>query len=113
MPYNSPIFEFIETPTFTRNVANFLDDDEYASLQNYLNEYPGAGAVIPGSGGVRKLRWRGAGHGKRGGLRIIYYLWLAREEIWMLSIYGKNMRDNISAHILKIMREAIEHEKDD
>ena len=69
--------------------------------------------VVPGSGGVRKLRWRGVGHGKRGGLRLIYYLRLALEEIWMLAVYGKNVRENIAAHVLKKMKEAIEYAKDD
>ena len=107
------MFEFIETPAFTRIVGHYLDDDEYARLQEYLNEYPEAGVVVPGSGGVRKLRWRGAGHGKRGGLRLIYYLRLTREEIWMLTIYGKNVRENIAAHLLKRIKEAIDYEKDD
>ena len=107
------MFEFIETPAFTKIVGHYLDDDEYAGLQKYLNENPEAGVVVPGSGGVRKLRWRGAGHGKRGGLRLIYYLRLAREEIWMLTIYGKNVRESIPAHVLKRMKEAIEYAKDD
>ena len=50
------MFEFIETPTFTKIVGHYLDDDEYAGLQKYLNENPEAGVVVPGSGGVRKLR---------------------------------------------------------
>lgn len=107
------MLEFIETPAFTRIVGHYLDDDEYAKLQNYLNENPKAGVVVPGSGGVRKLRWRGESRGKRGGLRLIYFLRLAREEIWMLTIYGKNVRENIAAHMLKKMKEAIEYAKDD
>ncbi|MGH8120777.1 MAG: transcriptional regulator [Gammaproteobacteria bacterium] len=106
------MLEFIETPAFTRIVGHYLDDDEYGRLQKYLNDNPVSGVVVPGSGGVRKLRWRGAGRGKRGGLRLIYYLRLAREEIWMLTIYGKKVRENIPAHVLKRMREAIEDAKD-
>ena len=113
MPYTSLIFEFIETPKCTAIVGHYLNDDEYGKLQKYLNENPEAGVVVPGSGGVRKLRWRGVGHGKRGGLRLIYYLRLAREEIWMLAVYGKSVRENIAAHVLKKMKEAIEYAKDD
>jgi len=69
--------------------------------------------VVPGSGGVRKLRWAAAGRGKRGGLRVIYYLRSARGEIWMLALYGKNALANIPAHILRKMKEAIDDGQDD
>ncbi len=102
------MFEFIETPYFTKAISHFLDDDEYAKLQDYLNEQPEAGIIVPGSGGVRKLRWGSEGRGKRGGLRVIYYLRSARGELWMLTIYGKNVRENIPAHLLKQMKENID-----
>jgi hypothetical protein len=102
------MFEFIETPFFTKALGHYLDDDEYARLQEHLNAHPEAGDVVPGSGGVRKLRWAVAGRGKRGGLRVIYYLRSTRGEIWMLTLYGKNVRENIPAHLLKQMKEAIE-----
>ena len=104
------MFEFIETPFFTRAISRYLEDDEYAKLQNYLNEQPEAGVIVPGSGGVRKLRWGSEGRGKRGGLRVIYYLRSARGELWMLTIYGKNVSENIPAHLLKQMRESIDDE---
>lgn len=68
---------------------------------------------MPGSGGVRKLRWAAEGRGKRGGMRVIYYLRLARGQIWMLTLYGKNLRENIPAHTLRAMKEVIENAKDD
>ncbi len=104
------MFEFIETPFFTKALSHYLEDDEYAKLQNYLNEQPEAGVIVPGSGGVRKLRWGSEGRGKRGGLRVIYYLRSARVELWMLTIYGKNVSENIPAHLLKQMRESIDDE---
>ena len=61
---------FIELPVFTRYAADYFDDAELADLQRYLVREPKAGDVVPGSGGVRKLRWGRAGMGKRGGLRI-------------------------------------------
>ena len=106
-------FEFIETPFFTKSLDRYLDDDGYRELQTYLNEHPESGKIVPGSGGVRKLRWAAAGRGKRGGLRIIYYLRLARGHIWMLTLYGKNVREDIPAHVLKTLKEAIENAKDD
>ena len=113
MPYHNRMFEFIETPFFTRSLDRYLDDDGYRELQTYLNEHPESGKIVPGSGGVRKLRWAAVGRGKRGGLRIIYYLRLARGHIWMLTLYGKNVREDIPAHVLKALKEAIEDAKDD
>jgi hypothetical protein len=68
------MFSFVETKLFTRLVQEYLSDDEYAQVQQALIADPEVGAVIPGSGGVRKMRWRVAGRGKRGGLRVIYFL---------------------------------------
>jgi hypothetical protein len=61
LPYTAIMFEFIETPFFAKAVERYLDDDEYAALQAHLNKNPEAGVVVPGSGGVRKLRWAAAG----------------------------------------------------
>jgi len=105
------LFEFIETPFFTKVVSRYLSDDEYAKLQAFLNARPEAGALVPGSGGVRKVRWGTSGRGKRGGLRVIYYLRSAKGQIWMLTIYGKNVRENIRSHLLRQMKEAIDDEK--
>src|SRR5262245_789559 len=60
------MFEFIETPFFAKAVERYLDDDEYAELQAYLNQNPEAGGVVRGAGGVRKLRWAAAGGGNAG-----------------------------------------------
>lgn len=113
MPYRGAMFEFIETPFFTKALDRYLDDDEYRELQAHLIKHPDSGPVVPGSGGVRKLRWAAEGRRKRGGLRIIYYLRLARGQIWMLTLYGKNVRENIPAHALRAMKEVIEDAKDD
>lgn len=72
MPYPAKVFEFIETPFFTKAVLQYITDDEYARLQRLMNENPDLGTVVPGSGGVRKLRWGLGDRGKRGGLRVIY-----------------------------------------
>jgi mRNA-degrading endonuclease RelE of RelBE toxin-antitoxin system len=105
------MFEFIETPFFTKALSRYLSDDEYAELQVFLNGHPDAGAIVPGSGGVRKVRWGASGRGKRGGLRVIYYLRSTKGQIWMLTIYGKNVSENIPAHLLKQMRGAIDDEE--
>jgi len=84
---------FVETKLFTKLVLEDLSDEEYAALQQSLIVNPDAGDVIPGSGGVRTLRWGVAGPGKRGGIRVIYFLRLRHGEIWMLTLYAKNVAD--------------------
>ena len=105
-----PTVTFVETKLFTDLVQDYLSDDEYAALQQSLVANPEAGDVIPGSGGVRKLRWRVAGRGKRGGLRVIYFLRLRKDEVWMLTLYAKNVADNIPAKVLKKIKEEIDAE---
>ena len=68
------MFSFIETRLLTRLVLEYLSDEEYVALQQALAQSPDAGPVIPGSGGVRKLRWAAPGRGKRGGYRVVYYV---------------------------------------
>jgi mRNA-degrading endonuclease RelE of RelBE toxin-antitoxin system len=99
-PYNC-IVEFIEATAFTKNVYIYLTDDEYLGLQSFLLKYPESGKLVPGSGGVRKLRWAMAEKGKRGGVRIIYYFKKQDDEIWLLTIYSKSERDNIPGHVLR------------
>ena len=101
---------FVETKLFTKLVQQYLTDDEYAALQQSLIVNPEAGDVIPGSGGVRKLRWGVAGRGKRGGLRVIYFLRVRQGEIWMLTLYAKNVADNIPANVLRKIKEEIDAE---
>ena len=107
LPYNG-LATFIEAPLFSRLLPRYLTDEGYAVLQWALALHPEAGAVIPGSGGVRKLRWAGSGRGKRGGLRVIYYWRKHAGEIWMLTLYAKNEAENIPAHVLRAIREEIE-----
>ena len=104
------MYTFIETKLFTRLVQDYLPDQEYGQLQNVLMANPEAGDVIPGSGGVRKLRWRAAGRGKRGGFRVIYFVKATLRIFWMLTIYPKNVRDNIPASILRQIRKEVENE---
>jgi len=103
------VFTFIESAVFERVCAVYLDDDEYAELQQFMMENPEAGKVIPGSGGVRKLRWKRKGMDKRGGLRVIYFVRYQPNEFWMLTLYAKAKQENVPGHILKQLKEAFEH----
>jgi mRNA-degrading endonuclease RelE of RelBE toxin-antitoxin system len=77
---------FIEAPIFSKYIYGYLDDESYSALQQALALRPEAGKIIPGSGGLRKIRWAGSGRGKRGGLRIIYF-WLRKDgQIWLLTV---------------------------
>jgi len=101
--------EFIETSIFTKLIYTYLTDDEYLGLQGFMLKYPEAGTIVPGSGGVRKLRWAIAGKGKRGGVRVIYYFKKPESEIWMLTIYSKSEVENIPARILRQIAEEIKN----
>jgi len=102
-------FTFIELPSFASVRDKYLDDDEFAALQWYLAGQPDAGDVIPGSGGCRKVRWALAGRGKRGGARAIYSLRLASGRIVLVTMYGKNVRENVDPVLLKRLKERFEN----
>ena len=108
MPYDAAMISFVETKLFTRLVQEYLSDDEYSGLQQALLADPELGSVIPGTGGIRKLRWGVAGRGKRGGIRVIYFLRTRQGQIWMLTLYPKNVAENIPAHVLKKIKDEID-----
>lgn len=101
---------FVETPVFTRRIVHLLSDEEYRQLQLYLAERPDAGKVIPGSGGLRKLRWGVGQTGKRGGIRLIYYWVVHRDMILFLFAFRKNERSDLTPEQLHILRRIIEEE---
>ena len=102
------MFSFLETRLFTKLVVDYLSDDDYAALQEALMREPDSGSAIPGSGGIRKLRWAAPGRGKRGGYRVIYYVRRSQGVIWMLTMYPKNVAENIPAHVLRQIRKELE-----
>jgi len=99
----------IETPIFTKQLLSALSDDDYRLFQTVLLERPDAGKVIPGSGGLRKLRWAAEGRGKRGGLRVIYY-WFMQGTILLLFIYPKNVQEDLTPDQLKQLKKVVEEE---
>jgi hypothetical protein len=101
---------FIETPIFTEDVSRELSLDDYQQMQLALVLRPEQGPVIAGSGGLRKIRWRRTGMGKRGGLRVIYFWDSASETFYMLTVYRKSKQDDLSPRQLRILRRLVAEE---
>jgi hypothetical protein len=104
------MFTVVETSLFTADAKSIWTEDERGGFCAWLALNPLAGDVIPGSGGCRKVRWRRDRQGKRGGVRVIYFNQLESGVIHLLVIYAKAVRGNIPAHLLKAIKEAIDHE---
>ena len=102
------MLESLETSVFT----DLMEDREYSSLQGALVVNPGAGDLIPGSGGLRKIRWNESrrGKGKRGGVRVIYYWYRRDEVIYMLLAYSKEQRDDLTAAQKRVLKQMVEEE---
>jgi len=107
------LFQFVEAPAFMRFRDDYLDDDGFAELQRYLASNPEAGDMVPGAGGIRKLRWKDPrrGKGKRGGLRVIYYCFLSEQEIWLLTLYDKDEAADLTKDERDHLRLALEMER--
>ena len=105
---------FVELPAFERHRADYLDDDSLRELQRLLMLHPEAGDTIPGTGGLRKLRFPDArrGKGKRGGLRVIYYWWDAGSQFWLFTVYDKDESADLTPLQRKALKEMIKKELD-
>jgi hypothetical protein len=102
-----------ETHYFTEIIQKLMPDDMYAELQKAIIKQPEIGDPITGSRGLRKVRWKIPGSGKRGGLRVIYY-WITKEnEIFMLFAYKKARSENLTKDQIKLLRKAVEEELSD
>jgi hypothetical protein len=103
---------FVELPPFSRVRPDYLDDEEFLSLQLALLSQPDAGEVIQGTGGLRKLRHADPrrGKGKRGGLRVIYYWWLGGDQFWLFTVYDKDEADDLNAKERKALKALLDAE---
>ncbi|MGB3424964.1 MAG: toxin [Castellaniella sp.] len=104
---------FIELPAFQRHRERYLDDSAFRSLQSILLQQPYAGDVIPGTGGLRKIRFLDArrGKGKRGGLRVIYYPWTAGRQCWLFTVYDKDEMNDLSAQEREFLATLLHNEQ--
>ena len=96
----------VETRMFSAKAGDVWTPEQYEEFVVYIANSPNAGQVVPGSGGVRKIRWSRQGSGKRGDVRIVYFN-NSDNDTWLLAMYEKNEHENIPAHELKKIREAI------
>lgn len=112
-PTRPKLVQFVEAPAFSLYRDDYLDDDGVRELQHSLANNPESGDLIPGAGGIRKLRWRDSrrGKGRRGGLRVIYYWFLSDEEIWLLTLYDKAEADDLTKEQKDQLRRAMEAER--
>jgi len=99
---------FKESCLFTKHLPDYLDDEDYRELQNFLMEQPDAGDLIQGTGGLRKLRWKIAGRGKRDGIRIIYYWHVLEDQIYFFTLYAKNEISDLTAKEMKALKQILE-----
>lgn len=101
-------FGFTETERFVKRAEKLLGAEMVSELQLYLCRYAEDGVIIPASNGIRKLRWAASGRGKRGGARIIYYFANAAGRIFLLDIYAKNEKEDLTADEIKDLKDAVE-----
>jgi hypothetical protein len=101
---------FVETPVFTDLVRGTLDEDRYRALQLTLLLRPEQGSVIPGSGGLRKIRWGAEGRGKRGGVRVVYFWEKTRATCYMLFLYRKNEQGDLTAAQIRTLARLVREE---
>jgi hypothetical protein len=102
------MYTVVETETFMRYTGTMWRENERQALISWLARNPCAGDVIPGSGGLRKIRWSRSSLGKRGGARVIYYNVLEDGQIWLLIGYTKSKFDNLPTAFLQALRQEVE-----
>ena len=107
MAYNSCMV-IIETSVFSRLIQELMSDEGYRALQEVLITRPESGDLIKGSGGLRKIRWKLEGQGKRGGVRVIYYWVSADDQIRMLYVYRKSKQTDLTPAQLATLKSIVE-----
>ena len=101
----------VETTPYQKAVEKFWDEETQIEFKNYIGVNFALGDVIPGAGGIRKIRWQANGHGKRGGVRVIYYVYNENHPVYLLYAYPKNVQVNLSEAEKKLFRVVAEQRK--
>jgi Protein of unknown function (DUF1044). len=94
----------VETASFIRS-SSFWGEEDIDDFKNYIASNYEAGDIIPGTGGIRKIRWSRPGIGKRGGARVIYYYYDRQNPIYLLFAYPKNVKDNLTEEEKKALHQ--------
>ena len=102
------LYSFRETPSFSKQIGKLLSDEEYAGFQWLLLQVPEDGDLIQGGGGIRKIRCSAKGKGKRGGARVIYYFAVGKETIFLLDVYAKNEKSDLTLPELHRLKKIVE-----
>jgi mRNA-degrading endonuclease RelE of RelBE toxin-antitoxin system len=101
----------VETIPYQKAVEQFWDEETQIEFKNYIGMNPALGDIIPGAGGIRKIRWQANGHGKRGGVRVIYYVYNENHPIYLLYAYPKNVQVDLMPAEKKLFRAVVEQLK--
>jgi len=96
------------TSRYARRVAKLLPPDEQLAMELHIAQNPDAHPVIPGAGGIRKARWGRLGQGKRGGVRAIYYFASTAGTMYLLDIYAKNQKADLTPDDKKELKRIVE-----
>lgn len=104
---------FVELPVFTRVAAGLFSDEQIRDIQEVLLADPETGALIPGGGGLRKLRAALPGRGKRGGARVIYYWWARKDHCYLVYAYAKNEQSDLTREQLRQLARVMKEETQD
>ncbi len=86
----------VELSEFLRRSKKLLNETEREAIVNYLAAHPASGAIMKGTGGIRKLRWKREGSGKSGGVRVVYYFHSESYPLFLLTVFGKSEKSNLS-----------------
>lgn len=103
--------QVVESPAFAKKAGMLLGMDELENFREYIAQNPKCGVIISGTGGIRKVRWRAGGKGKRGGSRIIYFFYQVGMTVYLMACYAKNEKDDLSAQDKKQLKTIIEQIK--
>lgn len=98
--------EIVETAIYTELITSLLSDEEYFEFQKFLADNPTFGTVIPGSKGLRKVRWKLKDKGKSGGLRNIYYYYEEQSSLYMIFVYEKSKAEDLTPKQIEALRKA-------
>lgn len=100
-----------ELPSFTKKAGKIFNADELNQLRDFLKNNPDKGDIIPGAGGLRKMRWSSGGKGKRGGARVIYFYHVVGSHIYLMACYTKNEQEDLRPEVKKQLRLFVEQFK--